>query len=286
MKWIAASAKFALLLILAVTITGCGLMRSSVAALKSTGHFVPMGGDRRVFSEPGAEDVAVVVAADLADAITTVEREQFRSFVKPVQVYVTKDEESFAAFTGVPKQVRGAVIIKVFLSGGLRKEPERIKRILTHELSHLHLGQQLGIYGYNANLPSWFQEGLAVTVSGGGGAERVSEAGAAKVILEGKGLKPEATGSFFFKKSAQSYGIEPHMFYRQSGMFVAWLMHLDLDRFRSFMLAIEDGKDFEESFNQELGLSLDKAWQQFTTELKTAPGGRPAWGAAWVRRSE
>jgi hypothetical protein len=260
--------KTVIMLALVMNITGCGLLRSSVAALKSTADFVPMAADQRVLAEPGAEDVAVVVVADLAEAIATVEREQYRPFAKPVQVYVTRDEESFAAFTGVPKQARGAVIIKVFLSGGLRKEPDRIKRILTHELSHLHLGQRLGIYGYNANLPSWFQEGLAVTVSGGGGAEKMSEAGATKAILAGKGLKPEATGSFLFKKFASSYGVEPPMFYRQSGMFVAWLRRLDQEGFRRFLLAVEDGGEFAESFSNAFGLSLGTAWQRFADQLK------------------
>lgn len=267
-KWLVASARYAVVLILAANLTGCTLLRTSVAALKPTDHFVPMGADARVLLEPGGEDVAAVVAADLAAAIATVEKEQYRPFARPVQIYVTRDEESFADFTGVPKQVRGAVIIKVFLSGGLRQEPDRINRILTHELSHLHLGQQLGIYGYNANLPSWFQEGLAVIVSKGGGAEKVSEAEAAKAILAEKGLKPEATGSFFFKKSAHSYGIEPHMFYRQSGMFVAWLMQLDQERFRNFMLSIEDGGEFSGSFSKAFGQDLDAAWRRFVEQLK------------------
>lgn len=262
----------AVLILLAGNITGCGLLRSSVAVMKSTDNFVSMATDKRVFAEPGGEDVAVITAAEMANAIATVEREQYQPFAKPVEVYVTRDEESFAAFTGVPKEVRGAVIIKLFLSGGLRKEPERIKRILIHELSHLHLGQRLGIYGYSANLPSWFQEGLAVTVSGGGGAEKMSEAEAAKAILEGKGLKPEANGSFFFKKSAHSYGIKPPMFYRQSGMFVAWLRHLDETRFRTFQLAVEEGRGFGDSFDYVYGMGIDKAWQHFIDYLKPVAG--------------
>lgn len=261
-------ARYVVLLVLAVNITGCGLLRSSVAALKSTADFMPQPADKRVFAEPGAEDVAAPVAAMLPEAIATVERAQYRQFKEPVAVYITKDEESFATFTGVPKEVRGAVIIKVFLSGGLRKEPDRIKRILIHELSHLHLGQRLGIYGYNANLPSWFQEGLAVIVSNGGGAEKMSEAGAAKAIAEGECIAPEATGSFFFKKFASSYGLTPPMFYRQSGMFVNYLRQLDEERFRSFLLAIEAGEGFGDSFAREYGMPLDKAWQQFAEGLK------------------
>ena len=260
--------KIAAALALVGNLAGCVLLRSSVAALKATADFVPMGADQRVFAEPGSEDVAAIAANELTDAIATVERAQYRQFKEPVAVYITKDEESFAAFTGVPKEVRGAVIIKVFLSGGLRKEPDRIKRILIHELSHLHLGQQLGIYGYNAHLPSWFQEGLAVVVSNGGGAEKTSEADAAGAIVAGKGITPEATGSFFFKKFASSYGLKPTMFYRQSGMFVAWLRRLDEARFRSFLLTIEEGRGFGYSFKEAFGMSLDKAWGQFVEQLK------------------
>ncbi|ABB31745.1 hypothetical protein GeomeDRAFT_0175 [Geobacter metallireducens RCH3] len=267
--WMTTLSRLLVLLVLATNIFGCSLMRSSVAALKSTAEFVPTGTDRRVFAEPGAEDVATVAAKELAEAIATVEREQHGPFAGPVEVYVTRDEESFAAFTGVPKEVRGAVILKIFLSGGLRKEPDRIRRILTHELSHLHLGQRLGmVYGYNATLPSWFQEGLAVVVSGGGGAEKMSEEGAVEAILKGKSIIPEANGSFFFKKFANSYGLTPPMFYRQSGMFVAHLQRLDEARFRSFLLAIKDGHGFGDSFAKSYGMGVDEAWQQFTERFK------------------
>lgn len=265
--WGPALGKFVVLLILVTSSGGCSLLRSSLASLKSTDHFVPQAADQRVLAEPGAEDVASTVANELTATIATVEREQYRPFKEPVAVYVTKDEESFAAFTGVPKQVRGAIITKLFLSGGLRQEPERIKRILTHEMSHLHLAQQLGIYGYNANLPSWFQEGLAVVVSGGGGAEKVSDAEAAKAILTGKCLQPEASGSFIFRKLPHTYDIAPHMFYRQSGMFAAYLRQLDEARFRTFLLAIQDGQIFAMAFSAAFGTGVAMAWQQFVAQL-------------------
>ncbi|GAB7027851.1 peptidase MA family metallohydrolase [Geotalea toluenoxydans] len=257
-----------MVLALAGSVSGCGLVRSSIASLKSTADFVPMAADARALAEPGSEDVAVIAAKELSGAIATVEREQYRPFAGPVRVYVTRDEESFAAFTGVAKEVRGAVILKLFLSGGLRKEPDRIKRILAHELSHLHLGQRLGIYGYNASLPSWFQEGLAVIVSSGGGAEKMSEAGAAKAILQGKSLIPEDTGSFFFKKFAASYGLKPPMFYRQSGMFVSYLRRHDEAGFRTLLLAVEEGRGLRESFKNAYGMGIEEAWQQFIKQLK------------------
>ncbi|ACM20396.2 lipoprotein, putative [Geotalea daltonii FRC-32] len=257
-------------LFLLVTLPGCGVLRTGAASLKSTADFMPMEADRRVFAEAGGEDVAAVAAQLLPEAVATVEKQQGRPFPKPVEVYVTRDEESFAAFTGVAKQVRGAVILKLFLSGGLRKEPERIRRILVHELSHMHLWQYVGLYPYNANLPSWFQEGLAVLVSGGGGAERVSEDAAAAAIAAGKAVTPESTGSFFFKKSGASYGLEPHMFYRQSGMFVSYLKSLDEERFAAFMSDLEGGRTFEDAFNDAFRGSVGELWQVFAARCKTA----------------
>ncbi|HYA86789.1 MAG TPA: hypothetical protein VEI57_06995, partial [Nitrospirota bacterium] len=149
------------------------------------------------------------------------------------------------------------------------------KAILTHELSHLQLQQQLGIYSFNANIPSWFQEGLAVMVSNGGGAEKVSDTEAIKAILEGKHFTPEAKGSFFFKKSGHSYGLEPHMFYRQASLFVSYLKNFSDIKFGLFMLAIEDGGDFGKSFKRIYEIGVDEAWQEFITELKNKQRAMP-----------
>ena len=145
---------------------------------------------------------------------------------------------------------------------------ETTKAILTHELSHLHLQQQLGVYHYDANMPAWFQEGLAVLVSGGGGAETVSGVEAGTAILEGRHFTPEAKGSFFFHKSAKSYGLEPHMFYRQASLFVKYLRDMSEIRFGVFLLAIEDGMDFDKSFRAVYGMSIDEVWKGFVIDLR------------------
>jgi hypothetical protein len=44
----------------------------------------------------------------------------------------------------------------------------------------------MGRRGYQLNIPSWFAEGLAVYVSGGGGAEKVGAKDAAEAIKSGK----------------------------------------------------------------------------------------------------
>jgi len=259
-----------ILLFLTVNLTGCGLLRTGIASLKSTSDFHPLEIDNRVLAESGADELARQVAGYLPDAIRTVENEQYRDFTKQVIVYVCSSEDSFAGHTGLPKRVRGALITKVFLSGRL-KDPEfnqTLKAILTHELSHLNLQQQLGVYNYNANIPAWFQEGLAVMVSNGGGAEKVSEAVAVKAIVEGRHFTPEAHGSFFRHKSGSSYGLEPHMFYRQAELFVRHLKRTSEFKFGLFMLAIADGGDFDKSFRATYGMSIDDMWQDFIEQLK------------------
>ncbi len=258
------------LLFLLMGISGCSIIRTGLASLKSTSDFRPLTADSRVLAEPGSEGLAKSAAEYLPEAIATVEKAQYRLFAKPVAVYVCRSEESFASHTGLPKEVRGALTTKVFLSGRLMRPEFRntTKAILTHELSHLHLQQRLGVYSYNAKLPAWFQEGLAVLVSGGGGAETVSDDDAGRAILKGMRFTPEAKGSFFFHKSAKSYGLEPHMFYRQAALFVGYLRDLSDVRFGLFILAIEDGKDFAKVFRSIYDMSIDEAWDDFVIELR------------------
>ncbi len=246
------------------------MLKTGLASLKSTSDFHPLTAESRVLAEPGAEDLAKSVAEYLPEAIAAVEKAQYRPFAKPVAVYVCKSEDSFASHTGLPKEVRGALTTKVFLSGKLMRPKfrETTRAILTHELSHLHLQQRLGIYGYNAKLPAWFQEGLAVLVSGGGGAETVSDDDAARAILKGVRFTPETKGSFFFHKSANSYGLEPHLFYRQASLFVGYLRGLSDVRFGLFILAVEDGKDFAKAFRSIYDMSIDEAWDDFVIELR------------------
>lgn len=261
--------KIALLLFLIIHLAGCSLLRSGIASLKSTADFRPLEADDRILAEPGAENLAKQVSGYLPQAIITVQTEQYRDFIKPVRVYVCASEDSFVSHTGASKNVSGVVTTKLFFSRKLSEfPPEQIQSRVIHELSHLHLQQQLGTYHFDANIPAWFQEGLAVLVSAGGGAERVSEAEAVKAILAGKHFAPEAQGSFFFKKTGKSYSLEPHMFYRQASLFVGYMKNLSPLHFGLFMLSIEDRGDFDRSFHTVYGMGIDEAWQDFVILLK------------------
>ncbi len=254
-----------IIILLSVTLTSCGQIS---AFFRSTGHFSKLESDNRILYETDALDIAVQVAKNLDYSIETVEKEQSCSFVKPVAVYVCASKENFSKFTGLNQKIKAAVFNeKIFLSGSLRDQPSRIPTLTTHELSHLHLIQQIGTTKYVRNIPSWFSEGLAVFVSNGGGAENVSETDAAHAILDGSCFHPDSTGSILFPKTASSYNLKPHMFYRQSAMFVQFLKEYDSEKFKELLKALQSGTKFDYACYASFGKDINTFWEAFKEKL-------------------
>lgn len=253
-----------LLLLVAVSLSslfGCTFARRCVSALRSTSHFIPHKNDPRVLFEPGAKDYANKVVTFLPSAIQQVEEKQYRSFTKPVRVYICASRESFRRMFGA--DVRAGVLTKLFLSPRVFNEKDEIlKMYLNHELSHLHLLQQLGIYK-NSRLPFWFTEGLATYTSGGGGAHTVSREQAIDSIKSGRHFVPNESGGFIFQKTPSDFALKPHMFYRQSMMFVEFLASLNQSAFQKFLLAIEEGAPFTRALEQEYKKDLNELFGKF-----------------------
>ncbi len=246
-------------------LSSCAVMRSAVCSLKSTDHFKPLKTDPRVFYEPGAEAFAAQVAELLPQALERVEAGQYRPFAKPVAIYVCASDESYTEATGLEAPA-SATWKGVFLSPRLVREQRPLSLYLAHELSHLHIVQQIGIYKWT-KLPAWFHEGLATFVSGGGGAYTVTDSQAIEAIKAGQHFEPHEEGGILFRKYAGNWGLSPHMFYRQSMVFVAYLKALDEQKHRKLVLSIEDGLSFSESFHNAYGLSVAQVWEMFLREL-------------------
>ncbi len=95
------------------------------------------------------------------------------------------------------------------------------------------------------HLPNWFKEGLAVMVSGGGGAEGVSELQARDAIRRGDHIAVESAGSLsnlVFVKFEQppetpNTSFRFQMAYRQAGLFVTFLHDTNPDGFARMMNA-------------------------------------------------
>ena len=139
-------------------LSACSSARSLAASFRSTKHFVPLVADDRILFEPGAEAFIQEIPALLPDAIKKVETGHFAPFIDSVKVYVCATNESYYRHTG--QRAPATVTNKLFLSPALFHDNKPLDRYLTHELSHLHLRQRLGLIG-STRLPSWFKEGLA-----------------------------------------------------------------------------------------------------------------------------
>ncbi len=257
--WIVAGT--AVLLVTALLIIGRTPIKIVFAALQPTDHFVAFADEPRVLFEPGAETLANAVAQALPDAVSAVETRQYLPFSEPVTVYVCESLESFARYSPV-KQAGGIVVNnRLFISPKLEATPQRIAGIVTHELSHLHLRQHIGSAW--SIPPAWFLEGLAVDVSAGGGAERVSEAQAIEAILRGAHFTPEPKGGVFFRKSGSSYGLTPHMFYRQSALFITFLRERHAEEFKMLIVKLAQGVAFDEAFVSAYGMPPQELWGDF-----------------------
>jgi len=250
-----------------LVLNGCSTFRTVLAMTKSTDGFQSLKQDSRVKYEDGSIKFAEEIAPYLESAVQTVENKQ-GAFKKPVVIYVTKSIDSFSSYCA-SKYPSGCVIgDRLFASPKLLKQKNRIPGILTHELSHLQHTQDIGRWDYQTKLPVWFKEGLAVYVSNGSGAEKVTEQEAAEAIHQGKTIKPNGSGGLIFRKTASSFGLKTHMFYRQSEMYVRWLHDMSPSKFRELFTTLEQGKTLNEALSSVYGFTVRQGWSQFTGEIK------------------
>lgn len=227
-----------------------------------------LSGDTRILKESETPDEWIPIVRDSLDrSISRVEEAQGRRFPGVVRVYLCATQQSYNRRTGdaVGGRARGAVFAdRVFLSPRCL-EWKSTEGILTHELSHLHFRQHLGT-DYITEIPGWFQEGLAVHVSQGGGAEPVSRQMAIKAITNGNELHPEPNGNAI-PRMAADHGLKHHMFYRQSAMFIEYLEKESQVQFEAFLSMLFAGNPFGESFEHCFGATPKERWDDFRRTL-------------------
>jgi hypothetical protein len=227
----------------------------------------------QVHYQPGAEDFARDVAALLPDAIARVETVHGRRFAHPVIVGVYATPEAYATANGLGSTVPVGVTFvgRVNLSPKLfRPQHQRLGAILTHELSHAHIQGWIGGYAY-LYLPNWFKEGLAVMVSGGGGAELVSEDEARTAIQRGEKIVIDDAGSpsklteLQVEKAPENrppwYPVV--LAYREAGMFVNYLRESDGPGFDRMVNAILDDRLFTEAVTLGYHDNVQSLWEKF-----------------------
>jgi len=239
-----------------------------------TYDFVALPGNNQVLHEPGAEDLAKRAAAEFASAIDTVEKRQYVRFKnrEAIKIYVFKDQDHYAKFGHASVLTRGSSATdEVYLSPKLRERIDTLPNILVHELSHVHIRQYTGTFRNVTDIPGWFLEGIAVSVSSGGGAETVTTIQAAAAIRSGTRFQPDDSGRIIGYRTASDYHLEPHMYYRQASLFVEYLQRTDPGAFEKTLLAILNGARFRDAWLQHYGKTISELWQDFEAALTGLP---------------
>lgn len=244
---------------------GATLLLSACATAPhpSTDSFHSLAADHRVRYEAGAEEAATQVATLLPAAIQQVEAAHGRTFLGEVNVHVCGTDDCFKRHVRTPN-VSAATVPdnRVFLAPQLfGREMHRLPAILTHELSHLHLGQQIG--HYTSTVPAWFHEGLAAFAANGGGADFASDEQAIASLRQGKMFEPELRDKPNKRHTANYWGMDVFIFYRQAMLFVNFLHQESAARFQDFLQAVQDNQDFDLAFGNAYNRPLKEAGERF-----------------------
>jgi hypothetical protein len=275
MFWIIiAGVPLALITVAAGTAAAVPMARHIALALWNVPDRLPsLTGNAYVHFEPGAEDYGRDVAALMPAAIARIEAAHGRPFAHPVTVgvYATPEAYMTANVIGSMQPVGVTPFGRVVLSPVLNwPQHRRLPAILTHELSHAHLQGWISPYAY-IRLPNWFKEGLAVTVSGGGGAEFVGEQEARAAIERGEHIVINDAGSIWnlsdmrFERpvAGATASHQIVMAYRQAGMFVSFLHDSDPAGFARMMQAILDGRPFVDAVAAGYRQDVHALWREF-----------------------
>jgi hypothetical protein len=250
-------------IMLIVMVGGCAYHKVFV----TPDDMVQFPGDERVWYEEGAYAKAKIIAGNLDEQINRIEKAQYRPFKQLIRIYVFSSLESFERYAVVSKSGGETHGNKILISPKKANTDSRLPGIVEHELSHYHMFGYLGVYKSRIT-PRWFLEGLAVWESGGAGAERVSREDAIEAILAGNTLKAVTRHPLLFGDKSQPSAMKPHMFYRQSALFVEYLHDLNPNNFKLLLLGVEDGDSFANLFETVYGKMPIIMWGQFVNTLK------------------
>lgn len=220
-----------------------------------------------LYFQPEMSSLASELDAQYSDAVETVEAAYGLHFVSVPRVYLCGTKRCFEDMTGVANRfIRGAATPRgVVISPDILEWRESTVPILEHELSHLMLKQRLGFF--RRPPPAWFNEGFAVLISEGAGAERVSRDEAIDAIRAGHHFEPITRSRLFRPQTARDFGLTTHMFYRQAWLFLEFLEAREPGSVRDIANRTAQGEGFSASFNSIFGAPPDALWEEFEVSL-------------------
>ena len=227
---------------------------------KLSARLIRLPNDPRISYQEGTKALALEIKRIIDQKAAVIAKRQYSPFSKTINVFVLNSEKSAKRFC-TSARVRGCVVNqRLFIT---KRAADTLSGTVLHELSHLHFEQKLGMIRYHSAIPAWFQEGLAVVVSDGGAAEKVTFGYAINRLRSDKSITPNDSRSLLFPKKAAQFGIRNSMFYAQSGIFVKYLQVRSPVKFKRFILRISRGERFAQAISSSYQKTLAQLWADF-----------------------
>ena len=260
--------RVSVVLVLAYAVSGEVMQRAVTATLLPISGQLHSPLDARVDYDSGTQLLADATARLLPEAVAQAERQQGATLKPGFKIRIFGSPERYSRHGACPPGSRACTFRgSLALAPGISDKREFLLPLITHELSHVLMQQRMGMLKAG-RIPPWFAEGLAVSVSGGGGAENVSPEEARRAILAGLSFTPDVESSLFAQKTAHSFGLEHRMFYRQSALFVDYLRQQNPTAFQTLLSYMHAGGSFEQAFTQSYPGGMAPLWSGFKVELQ------------------
>jgi hypothetical protein len=250
--------KYLLLFITSFLFTGCSKL------FYFFGHypkdaFVSKG---NIHYQEGNIGFVIKVQNAYPKALSTVRTTHYALFRYAPDIYICIDKPCYDTYAIIPQAGAQTLALgdAIVINGAKLMRNNQLEKILAHELSHFYWFSN-GVYCQ----ARWWEEGMAVFGSNGGGAGTISTQEAIEAIEKGDVFYPETTSScaLFGRDLASKYHISWTMYYKQAGMFVAYLHEKNPEAFKKTLKMLLQTKSIEESIQSVYGVSVEKLWREW-----------------------
>lgn len=256
------------ILILVTMLPGCTLTRAAYVYTHSPDNLSRTSATLPIYAEKGAESMADDISAALPTTIQHIEATHGGKLGPLPPIVICATEACYEHYAAIPISAGETLLDKRISINGAKilKQKRNAVQLFTHELSHFYWHSQGVIFQ-----PRWFEEGMGVWVSNGGGAEDVSVQAAEQAIRSGITIYPTLNSGFW------NYLTQPpsppennwHMYYRQATMFVQYLHDSDPIAFAHLLEALRLTKDMQPAWSIAYKKSVDEMWLQFIKEIQS-----------------
>ncbi len=259
--------KLLFICLIASLISACNTLHAlKVAYLEDIEQYPLYPARYPLYVEAGGEKLAQTLAEHIPAAISQIESTHGGAILSAPVIVLCMTASCYKRIAIVTEAAGEAWLGKrINLNGEkIQREQRDIRSIFTHELSH-HYWSTHGV-NYQAR---WFQEGLAVWVSNGGGAEKASVAEATQAIRNGRVIIPHLDDGLwqYTDDKAENYGLTWPLFYRQAGMFIEYLTQQDPKRFQQLLRELERTKQLKTAWEISYSQSPSQQWMAFVQSL-------------------